>query len=194
MHVFARFCTFLHVFARFLHVFAHCIYLRYTKHLLKSMKVSWPCLAGDRALLPPVWQGTGHFYLMSLFNQILSTEFFSKISKLFRRWKLRLFGLFWHPAQLIMSYKSCPLVALKMSIFLAFQSHAWQGQCDENFDPQYMMSQFWFSTGLMFFDQLKINCRRLKLSSHTGVLWKAGRILNGLGLSTSLVFNFFGVK
>ena len=29
-----------------------------------------------------------------------------------------------HPAQLIESYKSCPLEALKLSIFLAFQFHA----------------------------------------------------------------------
>ena len=31
----------------------------------------------------PVWQGTGHFTLMSLLDQILSAEFFSKISKHF---------------------------------------------------------------------------------------------------------------
>ena len=35
--------------------------------------------------------------------------------------------LFWHPAQLIESYKNCPLKALKTSIFLAFKRHARQG-------------------------------------------------------------------
>ena len=65
--------------------------------------------------------GTGQdiSILLSLLDQILSAEFFSKISKLFWRWKFTSIRLFWHPAQLIESYKSCPLEALKMSIFLA---------------------------------------------------------------------------
>ena len=68
--------------------------------------------------------GQGIFNLMFLLDQILSADFFSKISKLFWSLKLWLIGLFWHPAQVIMSYKSYPLVALNMSIFLASQSHA----------------------------------------------------------------------
>ena len=48
----------------------------------------------------------GIFTPMSLLDHILSAEFFSKISKLFWRWKLRSIGLFWHPAQLIESFKS----------------------------------------------------------------------------------------
>ena len=61
------------------------------------------------------------FIPLSLLDQILSAEFILKISQLFGGKKLTPIGLFWHPAQLIESYKSCPLVALKMSIFLAFQ-------------------------------------------------------------------------
>ena len=66
---------------------------------------------------PSTLSGTeqGIFTCMSLLDQILSAEFFSKISK------------FWRPVQLIKFYNSCQLVALKTSIFLAFQTHARQG-------------------------------------------------------------------
>ncbi len=59
--------------------------------------------------------GTGQdiFILLNLLDQILSADFFPKFSKHFWRWKLRSIELFWHPAKLIESYKSCPLVALK---------------------------------------------------------------------------------
>ena len=53
--------------------------------------------------------GQGTLTLIFLLDQILSADFFSKISKLF--WmggKLRSIGSFWHPAQLLKSYKSCP--------------------------------------------------------------------------------------
>jgi len=67
------------------------------------------------------------FHSLSFLNQILSAEFLSKISKLFCRWKLTSIGLIWHPTKLIESYKKCPYVALKMSIFLAFIAHANEG-------------------------------------------------------------------
>ena len=53
---------------------------------------------------------------LSFLDQILSI---SKISKLFWRWKLISIRLFWHPTQLTESFKSCPYVANRMSIFLA---------------------------------------------------------------------------
>jgi hypothetical protein len=67
--------------------------------------------------------GTGGgdiFIPLSLLNQILSAEFFSKISKFFWRSKIYINRVIW-TAQLIESYKSLHLEALKMSIFLAFQ-------------------------------------------------------------------------
>ena len=87
--------------------------------------------------------GQGTFTCMSLLDQILSAEFFSKNFKLFWRWKLRSIGLFWHPAQLIKSYKSCPLVALKMSIFLAFRSHARQVKAKTTAFVTDMLEEFW---------------------------------------------------
>ena len=76
----------------------------------------WPCLAWERALYP-------YIFVRSDFV----SWFFFLNSKLFWMWKLWSIGLFWHPAQLLKSYKSCPLVALKMIIFLAFRSRARQG-------------------------------------------------------------------
>ena len=57
----------------------------------------------------PIWHGRGYFYPrpLSFLDQILSDEFFSKISKLFWSWKLTSIGLFWHRAQLIESNKTC---------------------------------------------------------------------------------------
>ena len=48
--------------------------------------------------------GQGTFTLMSLLDQILSAEFFSKISK--KKFEVKI-GLIWHPAKLIESYKTC---------------------------------------------------------------------------------------
>ena len=67
----------------------------YTKHVPNCTKV---------CLFNPIWHGEGHFYPLVL----VWSDFVSWI------------GLFWHPAQLIKSYKSCPLEALKMSIFSGF--------------------------------------------------------------------------
>ena len=48
------------------------------------------------------------FIPFSFIDQILWADFFSKIYTIFGRWKLTSIGLFWHPAQLIESIKSCP--------------------------------------------------------------------------------------
>ena len=79
------------------------------------------------AEINPIWYGAGGTFLypLSLFDQILSANFFSKIFNfLFWKWKFTSIGLFVHPAQLIESYKSFPLEALKMG---TFQRHAKQG-------------------------------------------------------------------
>ena len=83
----------------------------------------------SRLLNPITLFGTGGdiFIPLSFLDQILSAELCSNISKLFWRWKFTSIGLFWHHAQLIESYKSCPLGALNMSICLAFTRHARQG-------------------------------------------------------------------
>ena len=52
--------------------------------------------------------GQGIFTPASLLDQILSAEILSKISKLFWRWKIEINQVFWHPAQLIKSYKIAP--------------------------------------------------------------------------------------
>ena len=72
-----------------------------------------------------VWYGTGHFYPYVFVRSGFVSWFF--FSNSFKGEKWDQFGLFWHPAQLLKSDKSCPLVVLKMSIFLAFRSHARQG-------------------------------------------------------------------
>ena len=69
----------------------------------------------------PNWHRRGHFYPLVLVGSDFVNWFFSKISKLFWWWKLTSIGLFWHPVQVSNSKKSCPLEALKMRIFLAFQ-------------------------------------------------------------------------
>ena len=74
--------------------------------------------------------GTGQdiSILLSLLDQILSADFFfQKFPNFFGGESWHQSGYFDTAAQLIKSYKSCPFVALKMRIFLAFQSHARQG-------------------------------------------------------------------
>ena len=93
--------------------FHHCDFFKYSR----SIQLKYAFL-GLFISLTLSGTGQGTFTLMFLLNQILSAEFFSKISKLFWRLKLRLIGLFWHPAQVIFSYKSYPLVVLNMIIFL----------------------------------------------------------------------------
>jgi hypothetical protein len=57
-------------------------------------------------LLTLFGMGGDTFIPLSFLDHILSADFFSKISKLFWRWKLTSIGLFWHSAQLIeSSYK-----------------------------------------------------------------------------------------
>ena len=85
--------------------------------ILMSDQFLLPCLAWNREFLS----------LCLCLIRFCQLIFFSKISKLFWRWKLRSIRLFWHPAQLIKYHKSWPKVALKMSILLSFWSHARQG-------------------------------------------------------------------
>ena len=68
--------------------------------------------------------GTGEdiFILLSFLDQILLADFFQKVPN-FLEVKIDIN----RGAQLIESYLSCPLVALKMSIFCAFQRHVRQG-------------------------------------------------------------------
>ena len=62
----------------------------------------------------------GTFYSLFFLDPILSTEFLSKISKLFWRWKLTLIGLIWHPAKLIESYQNLLLGCAKDEHFPCF--------------------------------------------------------------------------
>ena len=80
--------------------------------------------------LPFPTTGTGEviFIPLSLLDQILSADFFFINFQTFLEVKIEINQLFWHPAQLIEYYKSCPLEALKMSIFFPFQRHARQGK------------------------------------------------------------------
>ena len=48
-----------------------------------------------------------YFYLLVIFSDFVSW-FFIKSFQTFWRWKLTSIGLFWNPAQLIESFKSCP--------------------------------------------------------------------------------------
>ena len=76
----------------------------------------------------PIWHGGGDIFIpLSLLDQILSAEFFQKFPNFFGGENLHQWVFFWHHAQLIDSYNSCPLEALKMCIFLVFQRHARQG-------------------------------------------------------------------
>ena len=83
--------------------------------IINDIRLTLFCTGGDT------------FIPLSFLDQILSADFFSKIAKLFLRWKLTSNGLFWNPAQLIVSYRICPLGALKMSIFLVFKRLDRQG-------------------------------------------------------------------
>ena len=58
-------------------------------------------------LINPIWHEGSTFIPLSFLNWIFSVEFLSILSKLFWRYKLKSFGLIWHPARLIESYKSC---------------------------------------------------------------------------------------
>ena len=79
-------------------------------------------------VINPVWHGTGHFYLYFFVrSDFVSCIFFKNFQTLLEV-KIEIHRVILTPCPAhFKSYKSCPLVALKMSIFLAFRSHARQG-------------------------------------------------------------------
>ena len=59
-------------------------------------------------LFNPNWHEGWYFYLLVIFGSDFVSWFFIKTFQTFWRWKFISIGLFWHPAQLIESFKSCP--------------------------------------------------------------------------------------
>ena len=78
----------------------------------------------------PVWHKGDIFIPLLHYESDFVSWFFPKSFQTFLEVKSDVNGLILtpYPVHCAESFKSCPLVALKMSIFLAFKGHAWQGK------------------------------------------------------------------
>ena len=71
----------------------------------------------------PNWHEGWYFYLLVIFGSDFFWLIYQNLPN-FLKVKIDINWVIWQPAQLIESFKSCPQVVLKMSIFLSFKFHA----------------------------------------------------------------------